>query len=519
MSPLDLESRLRSYAKTYEEDAQPPAGLHEQILSRTAEPARRRPNLVRELAFAAAFLLFIGLLAVGAAQLKNLATSGAGNHKTKPTPTVQPRVVPWINLRPTPRPETFFEPEAVTPAQAALTLKATVSGLQPVLVPSVLPANARALLTTPPGTYTVEYKNASSDFAIMVVSPTQVMPVAGSSVHFRNTSAEYGVIDRGHPEWGQFLLWTEPGESPADPVGVHYFLKAGGLSETAFWQMANSLGPIPASQIPACRTVDLQTVFEGGNGAGGHMLNVIAFSNRTSAACVLDGYPRLKLLTRSGTALPLVQTEGNFATNAAPTPVILGPHGPDISAGPTSQNGQASVIFEWSLCPEIASTVANISLTLPGNRGTTVVPVEPGTRAGSDTCFGASSHSLGVGPFQRVPTSDTSADATLEATIATPARAVRGKPLTYTVTLTNISGAPIVFTPCPAYTEILGQKAAVATYSLNCRAALPIPVGGTETFTMLLDLPANMVPGRQTLSWTLDWPFLVEGRTTVTVVG
>jgi hypothetical protein len=95
---------------------------------------------------------------------------------------------------------------------------------------------------------------------------------------------------------------------------------------------------------------------------------------------------------------------------------------------------------------------------------------------------------------------------------------VPSEPLHYTVTLINISGAPVVLAPCPSYTEIVGDKAALASYQLNCIAARVIPAGGSITFAMVLDLPASPPVDRQRMLWILDWPFPVEAQGTVTIV-
>lgn len=96
-----------------------------------------------------------------------------------------------------------------------------------------------------------------------------------------------------------------------------------------------------------------------------------------------------------------------------------------------------------------------------------------------------------------------------------------GREVTYTVTLSNPSDAPVPLTPCPQYHQVLGEGGTVeGRYGiLNCDdAAAAIPARGTMTFEMRIDLPEQATAGfPQTLFWATHPDGSVSDGTTVTV--
>lgn len=67
--------------------------------------------------------------------------------------------------------------------------------------------------------------------------------------------------------------------------------------------------------------------------------------------------------------------------------------------------------------------------------------------------------------------------------------------------------APIALDPCPTYQEELeGVAGSVAAYALNCGEARPIASGGSETFEMFIDVPADAHPGPAVLAWRFITP-------------
>lgn len=102
-----------------------------------------------------------------------------------------------------------------------------------------------------------------------------------------------------------------------------------------------------------------------------------------------------------------------------------------------------------------------------------------------------------------------------ETKITAPPAARPGERVDFTVTLVNqavagtgIGSPPInptwTFARCPMfYQEVEGVIETFQTSLLDCAHAKPIPAGGSETFDMHIDIPANAKPGPATLIWSI----------------
>jgi hypothetical protein len=75
----------------------------------------------------------------------------------------------------------------------------------------------------------------------------------------------------------------------------------------------------------------------------------------------------------------------------------------------------------------------------------------------------------------------------------------------YAVTLTNISGSPYQFGPCPSYREMLKPVVAVRYY-LNCGPAATIDPGNSVTFAMQIEPGSRSIAGEHVvfLIWSVD---------------
>jgi hypothetical protein len=472
---------------------------------------------IREVAIAAGLAVLALLLAFGAVNLQKLKAGGAVQPAAS-APATEGGIVPWLPIPPSPNPtSTISESRAMSVQSAAVTIGGTVTEVRPLLVPAWLPDGAQATVSAHPSGFTVEYRAGTSSVALMIASPRLGLPPSnGSERTFRGTLARYELSDPEHAEAGQFLTWTEPGASPANPKGVPYFLKVGGLTADKFWRVANSIGPIPA--LPRlCQAADLRAAFGRGNGAGGHLISSFYVTNHSPSPCIVRGYPRMELLLENGTAIDSPQRDGNPGPADSPVAVLLAA---STAAQPgeagTFPLGSAAVIFEWGYCPGPQPAVSRIRLTLPDGQGTLTFPARSDVDQLRSSRCDAPGHGLTVGPFQMTG-GYTASGASVRGSLNLPQRVQAGQPLRYTVTLTNTSTQPVVLDPCPSYIEILGQKIVWASYQLNCAAARPIPPGGSLTFAMQLDLPASLPAGAQGVRWVLQTPFLAAADGSLTL--
>jgi hypothetical protein len=272
-----------------------------------------------------------------------------------------------------------------------------------------------------------------------------------------------------------------------------------------------SAAPASAS-TPRCRAAGLQAKFGFSVGAAGNDANVLAFANRTSYECALQGAPAVRLIRPSGEALQSEYAEGSYFPDHGRERVAVKP-GIALPADESRmQPGIAMLYFTWADCDE-ADTAAFVEVALPGGGGSMRIAAPEGgfVRTAQPACDGnpsARGSRVEVNNFQSVepepvPPADYSA---LTATIEAPASVKAGSRLRYTVTLTNTGARDVSFDPCPAYTETIGGDGikAAGLYLLNCVDAPTLSAGKSLTFEMFLDVPAsptNTGPGY------LHWDF------------
>jgi Protein of unknown function (DUF4232) len=274
--------------------------------------------------------------------------------------------------------------------------------------------------------------------------------------------------------------------------------------------------PTPPPVIPAgtrpCAMGDLRVTYEGGEGlGGGQLVATIAFVNTGITPCSLEGVPGVALLDARGNMIN-TNPSGYLITDRS-DPVLM-------AAGGGSR--QAYVPLAWPAidlpngglpCPS-AATAAAIRLALPsgGERRTlpAVQPADAPMRASITPCHGL----LAVGAFQAVEPSvqPTPTPHPFTYHVVLPASVRAGSNLSYTVTFTDTTVAPVTFSePCPNYHEDLyfgrgggGPPLGKHIYALNCRPVKVIAPQASVTFAMVLDVPATANAGDYTLLWAPD---------------
>lgn len=508
-APIELEEGLRRLAPAFKDAIEPPATLHAAILARTKAshpPARR--SMLRELSLAAALILFVAAVALGFSRLHGVVPAPV---KHSPSPSPVSGVIPWLPL---PANSSKAQPPKIMwPDQAAQDVRTTVTGVRPVLLPAAIPTGFQAQLYDDPSSFSVEYVAADGrkiSFAIVVANPAPGTPhVQQSRPNYRGLRADYQIDDATIPTSHRWLMWNEPGTSVGGQPGVPYFLATEGLNESEFWSVANSIAPIPAPKVVgSCSVSELYAVSNGGNGATGHVVYSISLANRSATPCAVQGFPKLALVTRQGTVVALQESNDPGG--------IVGNGGRDIPSGvlPANQpipvphvGGQnAYVLFEWYYCGGTPPDVVAVDLALPGGTRSVRVPLlNEGLASGPSRCDDPSQgRRLLVGPIQPPAADQFPTTQAPQWKVGMDAQApfVAGKTVSFTVTLTNVSGKLIVFDTCPTYDEGFTPDALVA-YQLNCGPVGPVEAGASVTFAMRFTIPATTAAGPEKFRWAL----------------
>ena len=173
------------------------------------------------------------------------ACSAQGQRASNPSPSA---VVPPLAATPRPTPQT------TSPADASAAVRATVTGAQPVLLPSaIVGAGWWARVSTTSDSFLVTYTDPSGARTVTVGEgrehdPNPALPAARTTQTFPSFHGDrrswYQVNDSGDPLSPRVLIWREPGTyDKTDPSypGIPYSVSASGISDAEFWQLANSV--------------------------------------------------------------------------------------------------------------------------------------------------------------------------------------------------------------------------------------------------------------------------------------
>jgi hypothetical protein len=270
--------------------------------------------------------------------------------------------------------------------------------------------------------------------------------------------------------------------------------------------------------MPSCRAGDL-SVRVGRSGLSGD--TSVIFTNRGSAACQLQGIPRVRLLDSSGQVLSALPTAMDVADQA---PVELRPGVRDGGGTTPAVVGQAqlTIFMPADLC--LPRPSVKLQIVLPNAAGEFAPDwARPAYQAlDCSQGFFVSPFVSGIPPTpEPFPAPDFSLDYILPVSVAI------GETLKYKVVLTNVSGRDIRFTTCPSYLEsIKGAAFLRARYVLNCMPVGVFKSGETVTFAMEFPIVATQPdrcthpsclewirPGGNSFEWVIGPPFLAVGKT------
>jgi hypothetical protein len=514
---LELEERLSRLAAAFKDGIEPPATLHVNVMASTTAPRSpvRRTSMLRELSLAATLVVFVALLAFGFSKLHGLNPA-----PVKPSPHPTATAIPWI---PTPMVLPSSSAQQATPAEAATWLGHLVTAVDPLLVPAAIGEDYTAQFLADPHSFVVDYssnvRRATVELSALGVMPNQGATARPTIRTFRGVAATYQV-DGATPTAPRSLYWTEnsPGHAP-------YSLMTDGLSETEFWQIADSLKPLTANAgVRPCVAADLRATDGHGNGASGQIFNNVLLSNHSASACLLEGTPQVLLRTSAGRTLSLPQANVSVPwLHTPPGPALMAPNSPDPQPEKGSQVGwgQAFLVYSMWDCPA-NPPLSSVMIVLPNQRGTLTLPATGAGYSWGGECEGTVVQRMAVAPFVATEPPPSWVDKSpLSITVKVPDHVRAGQLLHYEVVLTNSSGAPFHFHgECPSYTENSSRDGAkiVANHQLNCPSVGWLAADQSVTFAMALDIPASTLPGPGTLRWIMHYAFGgSEGSGSVTV--
>lgn len=246
------------------------------------------------------------------------------------------------------------------------------------------------------------------------------------------------------------------------------------------------------TDAPACRPSQLR-VRQGRTGAAtGNLLEELVFTNAGATPCLLRGYPTVTADTPTGRRV-LHPRHGTFFGELIPA---------DLPPG-----GHVFLDFGTSDCGckcESAGGVRyrNLVFTLP----------QGGLVDGRDVTItnGCVLDMSAFGLPERVsePQAKPGSPETLSLSLRLPATTRAGATLRYVVTLTNPTGTRVGLTPCPGYSEYLGNEGGGVQHSfaLNCDSVQAIPPHGHVEYEMLIQVPAGAPSGPAKVAWRLNTP-------------
>jgi Protein of unknown function (DUF4232) len=239
--------------------------------------------------------------------------------------------------------------------------------------------------------------------------------------------------------------------------------------------------PLPVALLPTggppCRASDLKVSSADMSGAMGEMFFRYDFTNVSSTACILRGFPRV--VANLPGKPPLVATDG--------TTFFGFPLEPET----TAPGASTSLVLGTSRDCSSALDDPTITVSIRGS-GTIVLPGDIGPLCG------LFANQFGVQPAEPDYTKSPVDGAT--ATLELPGSVKAGGTLRYVVDLTNPTSSDMVLDPCPTYWQWIGVASKVPI-ELNCDAVPVLAAHTTHRFSMELAVPADVPTGQATAYW------------------
>ena len=128
-------------------------------------------------------------------------------------------------------------------------LARTVTGVDPILLPTAVPANWTTSTDAMTDFFQVTYRSMTGgpSLTVAVQAANLGVPTGDATQTHPDFHGDprslYQVASRTDPTSDRWLVWVEPGRWDREPDagGVPYLLSGTGLTDTQFWTYANSL--------------------------------------------------------------------------------------------------------------------------------------------------------------------------------------------------------------------------------------------------------------------------------------
>ena len=269
--------------------------------------------------------------------------------------------------------------------------------------------------------------------------------------------------------------------------------------------------PIPAGTAP-CKADQLEGAALGAGAAAGNVDMPLAFRNRGSSDCWLEGYLGITMLDREGRVLASAtgpQNLGTFFADGPVTQILLLAGTPRLvpQAGAMSANhgayGQAWMNMSWYDCTSPRASRAVVDLPSGGRFSM------PFTFAGdaNPACYPGSTARPAIdrGPISPGGMAWPPQPAYLQDTVAlaAPAPARAGSTVSLFVTIANTGAKAYDMLPCADYSAGLQAKHLLDQRQLNCSPVKAIAPAGSATFEIRVEIPPATAAGTYELWWSL----------------
>ena len=269
----------------------------------------------------------------------------------------------------------------------------------------------------------------------------------------------------------------------------------------------------PPPGITPCAARALTALLTRFGPAMGTTYTTMRITNTSTATCYLQGTPGAQVIDGQGR----IVLDGTKATGAVPAAPGVDGADPVLVLVPGASTDLAIGWSDW--CGPVIKGPFSFAIVLPRDGGrltATWARSVQALQAAANCMGGLTSEVFSLGPFapppDALPASSEPTPLPLQVAIGNLAAGALplGAPVRYTVTLTNVSGAPLDLsafargTTCPIYEElVLTQSSASAqAFMLNCSSLGPIAPGASVTFAMEMST-AGLAAGSYVLAWTL----------------